>query len=102
MLLTIIAAMVLIYFLVFFDRPTAKFVFKDGEHEKFTGKLAGGIIREFKDLAKKNDVSGTIKVYKRKSGDKLVFSKSIKSKIQQRFRNVYPHHVSNNKNKKRA
>jgi hypothetical protein len=103
MLMTTIAiAAIVIFLMVFIDRPNKKFVFKSGELVAKKGQIGSKLLHDFKEIAERNEVTGTIKIYQRKSNDKIVISKSVPNKIQQRFRNVYPHQVAKTKGKRRA
>ncbi|TOO28476.1 DUF3634 family protein, partial [Vibrio parahaemolyticus] len=47
--------------------------------------------------------TGELKVYNQRSGMRLVFSKDVPKKVQQRIRNVFPHQgFKANKGKKQA
>ncbi|PWI34161.1 DUF3634 domain-containing protein [Vibrio albus] len=102
MLYVIAAAAVLILWLVAFDRPALKLVFKDGLLDKSKGNVPHAFGQNCKEIARKTPFSGTVKVYMTRSGAKMTFSKSIPHKIQQRIRNVFPHQGFRSNGKKRA
>ncbi|MEF1292162.1 DUF3634 family protein, partial [Vibrio sp. M260118] len=46
--------------------------------------------------------SGELKVYQQRTGTKLVMSKQVPKKVQQRIRNVFPHQGFRSKGKKHS
>ncbi len=85
----ILALAVCIY--VFIDRPIILLAFKDGELNKSKGNIPSGFLHDCKDIAHRLPFTGSIKVYKNRFTTKIVFSKSVPSKVKQRVRNVFPH-----------
>ncbi|WP_413113455.1 DUF3634 family protein [Thaumasiovibrio sp. DFM-14] len=76
---------------IFIDRPIIYLKFNNGELIKSKGQIPGGFLQNSKEIAHKQPFSGTIKVYKNRFTTKIVFSKSVPSKVKQRIRNVFPH-----------
>lgn len=91
MVYVILVAAIIIFWLVAIDRPILKVKFSDGKitHEKghFPPTFRSSVI----DIAEHAPFSGEFKVYQQRTGTKLVFSKQVPKKVQQRIRNVYPH-----------
>ncbi|MBL4829272.1 MAG: DUF3634 family protein [Aliivibrio sp.] len=102
MVYVLIIAAALIFWLVIYDRPVAKIEFKNGELKAHKGKITPQFKHDCCEIAKKSALSGTVKVYVTRSSTKLVFSKTIPNKIQQRIRNVYPHEVKSTPSKRKA
>lgn len=103
MLWVILVAAIVIFWLVAVDRPRLKMVFKDGQIDKVKGHLPATFKHNCQEIGHRQPFSGELKVYSTRTGAKLVFSKGVPSKIQQRIRNVFPHQgFKNNKSKKTA
>lgn len=74
------------------DRPIIVMAFKDGELIRHKGKIPKGFKHDCMEIGKKNPFTGAVKVYSNRfKPAKLVLSRSIDSKIQQRIKNVFPH-----------
>ncbi|OEE65786.1 hypothetical protein A1OO_08220 [Enterovibrio norvegicus FF-33] len=74
------------------DRPILLIKFKDGEIIKTRGKIPHGLLHDCAEIAKRNPITGTVEVYRNRFKPvKLVISKSIDNKAQQRIRNVFPY-----------
>jgi hypothetical protein len=102
MVYVLLIAAALIFWLVIYDRPIAKIEFKEGELKAHKGKITSQFKHDCCEIAKKSTLTGIIKVYVTRSSTKLVFSKTIPNKIQQRIRNVYPHEVKASVSKRKA
>ncbi|KMV31020.1 DUF3634 family protein [Photobacterium swingsii] len=87
---------------VFWDRPVMVLQFEDGELTKSKGNIPNGFLMGCKDIAHKQPFSGKVKVYKTRFTTKLVFSKTIPSKVKQRIHNVFPHTGGSKKHGRRA
>ncbi|KLV03765.1 hypothetical protein ABT56_17475 [Photobacterium aquae] len=98
----VILLTVAVCLLVFWDRPVMVLVFEDGKLVKQSGNIPVGFLRGCKDIAHKEPFSGKVKVYKNRFTTKLVFSKSVPSKIKQRIHNVFPYNGNTKKRGKRA
>ncbi|RXJ74307.1 hypothetical protein CS022_04445 [Veronia nyctiphanis] len=73
------------------DRPIVFMEFKDGELTKQKGKIPSGFLYDCQEIGKKWPFTGKIKVYRNSfNPGKLVLSKNIDKKVQQRIRNVFP------------
>ncbi|ASU22231.1 DUF3634 domain-containing protein [Vibrio qinghaiensis] len=97
MLYVILAAAVVIFWLVVVDRPALKVKFKDGVAVQVKGHFPPSFKHNVIEIAEKTGFSGELKVYQQRTGAKLVFSKEVPKKIQQRIRNVFPHQGFNTK-----
>ncbi|MFD2176598.1 DUF3634 family protein [Veronia pacifica] len=74
-----------------FDRPIVFMEFKDGELVKQKGKIPSGFLYDCKEIGKRWPFSGKIKVYRNTfNPGKLVLTKTIDKKVQQRIRNIFP------------
>lgn len=74
------------------DRPIVLIKFKDGRLVKKKGKIPHGFLHDCEEINKRTPVNGTIKVYRNRfTPAKLVLSKGIDHKAQQRIRNVFPY-----------
>lgn len=97
MLYVILIAAILIFAVVFYDKPLATYVFKDGELVTDKGETDKQFINRSKEIARKNPFSGTVKVYKRRKQYSAKFSKSIPNKIRHSLREQLPgskaHHI---------
>ncbi|OEF89528.1 hypothetical protein A1QY_06655 [Vibrio anguillarum] len=91
MLYVILAAAAVIFWLVAVDRPILRIKFKDGVIAQVKGHFPPSFKHNVTEIAEKTDLSGELKVYQQRTGVKLVFSKDVPKKIQQRIRNVFPH-----------
>ncbi len=91
MVYLIVIALVAIIWLVFIDRPVLKVRFRDGKIVMSKGHFPATFQHNLQAIGHKNAFSGELKVYSLRTGMKLVFSKQIPVKIQQRIRNVFPH-----------
>tara|TARA_Y100001956_G_scaffold81542_1_gene99393 strand:- start:279 stop:590 length:312 start_codon:yes stop_codon:yes gene_type:complete len=91
MVYVILVAAIIIFWLVAVDRPVLKVTFSDGKitHEK--GHFPPTFKHNVVDIAEHAPFSGELKVYQQRTGTKLVFSKQVPKKVQQRIRNVFPH-----------
>lgn len=96
MLYVILIAAAIIFWLVAVDRPVLVVTFKDGQLIKSKGHLPHTFKHNLVDIAQHDPFSGQLKVYQQRTGAKLVFSKRIPKKVQQRIRNVFPHQGFNN------
>ena len=92
---------IVVFWLVFKDRPIMKLVFKEGELMHSKGTIPHGFLIGAKDIAHKSPFSGTVKVYKTRFVTKIVCSKSISSKVKQQLNNVYPHQGGSSKHRGR-
>ena len=91
MLYVILAAAILIFWLVAVDRPVLLIHFKSGQISKQKGHFPATFRHNVIDIAKRTPFDGEVKVYQQRNGTKLVFSKHIPKATQQRIRNVFPH-----------
>ncbi|WP_028025599.1 DUF3634 family protein [Enterovibrio calviensis] len=74
------------------DRPIILISFKNGTLVKTKGKIPQGFLHDCTEINKRTPIDGTVKVYRNRfKPAKLVFSKGIDSKVQQRIRNIFPH-----------
>lgn len=102
MLYVVIIAVILIFWLVGVDRPILKVEFQSGEIKSFKGHLPPSFKHNLIEIGDKQSFDGVMKVYSKRSGYKLNFSKSIPKQIQQRIRNVFPHQGLKPKGTKKA
>ena len=93
---------VAVFLLVFIDRPAMMLKFEDGKLVQQKGNIPRGFLMGCKDIAQKQPFSGKIKVYQTRFTTKLVFSKTVPSKVKQRIHNVFPHNGGSRKRGKRA
>ncbi|MDX1301748.1 DUF3634 family protein [Photobacterium sp.] len=98
----VILLAIAVAFLVFKDRPVIVLKFDNGELIHSKGNIPNGFLIGCKDIAHKYPFSGQVKVYKNRYTTKLVYSKSVPSKIKQRIHNIFPHSGSNKKQGRRA
>lgn len=98
----VIVLAIIVIFLVFKDRPVMVLKFEDGELTHSKGNIPNGFLIGCKDIAHKQPFSGKIKVYKNRFATKLVFSKTVPSKVKQRIHNVFPHTGAAKKRGRRA
>lgn len=98
----VIVLAIVVFILVFKDRPIIALTFEDGKLTKQKGDIPNGFLIGCKDIAHKQPFSGHVKVYKNRFVTKLTFSKSVPSKVKQRINNVYPHTGGSKKRGKRA
>lgn len=102
MLYVMLVAAVLIFGLLVIDRPTLKVSFHQGKITQEKGHLSPNFKHNLQEIGEKTSFYGWLKVYKRRTGAKLVFSKSVPKKVQQRIRNVFPHQSFDTKGKKKS
>ncbi|OAN17923.1 hypothetical protein A3K86_03120 [Photobacterium jeanii] len=98
----VIVLAVAVAIFVFWDRPVMVLQFDNGELKKTKGNIPNGFLMGCKDIAHKQPFSGKIKVYKNRFTTKLVFSKSVPSKVKQRIHNVFPYSGGSKKHGRRA
>lgn len=98
----VIVLAVVVFILVFKDRPIMVLNFEEGKLTKQKGQIPNGFLAGCKDIAHKQPFSGQIKVYKNRFATKLVFSKSVPAKVKQRIHNVFPHNGGSKKRGRRA
>lgn len=98
----LVLAVIVISVLVFKDRPIMTLTFDNGKLTSQKGRIPVGFLSGCKDIAHKQPFSGTVKVYKNRFTTKLVFSKSVPSKVKQRIHNVYPYSGGTKKHGRRA
>ena len=98
----VIVLAIVVIFLVFKDRPIMMLKFEDGELTQSKGNIPNGFLIGCKDIAHKQPFSGKIKVYRNRFATKLVFSKTVPSKVKQRIHNVFPHNSTAKKRGRRA
>ncbi|MGF1834334.1 DUF3634 family protein [Photobacterium sanguinicancri] len=98
----VVVLAVVVAVFVFWDRPIMVIQFEDGELIKTKGNIPNGFLMGCKDIAHKQPFSGKVKVYKTRFTTKLVFSKSVPSKIKQRIHNVFPYSGGSKKHGRRA
>ncbi|SDG94488.1 Protein of unknown function [Vibrio xiamenensis] len=91
MLYVILIAAIVIFWLFVVDRPVLKVEFKDGHITKSKGHFPPKFKHNVAEIAEVTPFDGDLKVYQRRSGFKLVFSKQMPKKVQQRIKNVFPH-----------
>ncbi|OLQ86665.1 hypothetical protein BIY21_17980 [Vibrio ponticus] len=102
MLYVIIIAALVIFWLVAVDRPVLKVTFKQGHIEKVKGHFPNKFHHNVQEIGERNPFDGELKVYQQRTGPKLVFSKQVPKKVQQRIRNVFPHQGFTSKSGKKA
>ncbi len=90
MLYVILIAAILIFAIVFYDKPLAVYVFKDGELASSKGNTDKQFINRSREIARKHPFSGTVKVYKRRKQYSAKFSKNIPNKIRHNLREQLP------------
>ncbi|OOE43624.1 MULTISPECIES: DUF3634 family protein [Salinivibrio] len=74
------------------DRPLIVIAFKDGQLVRHKGKVPKGFLHDCQDIAKRHPFTGTVKVYSNRfKPAKVVMSRSVDNRIQQRIKNVFPH-----------
>lgn len=100
--LYVILLAIVIFILVFKDRPVMVLTFEDGKLTQQKGQIPNGFLAGCKDIAHKQPFSGKIKVYKNRFTTKLVFSKTVPSKVKQRIHNVFPYSGGSKKRGRRA
>ena len=98
----ILIGAVLIFWLVAIDRPVLKVKFSQGSIEQVKGHLPASFKHNLKEIVHKNAFQGELKVYAKRSGYNLKFTKSIPKNVQQRIRNVFPHNGFKSKGSKKA
>ncbi|WP_394241084.1 DUF3634 family protein [Vibrio astriarenae] len=98
----LVLAVIVIAVLVFKDRPIMTMTFDDGKLTSQKGRIPVGFLSDCKEIAHKQPFSGKVKVYKNRFTTKLVFSKSVPSRVKQRIHNVYPFSGGSKKHGRRA
>ncbi|GAL03575.1 DUF3634 family protein [Photobacterium aphoticum] len=96
----LVVAVCLLVFII--DRPAMLLKFEDGKLVQQKGNIPRGFLMGCKDIAQKQPFSGKIKVYNTRFNTKLVFSKTVPSKVKQRIHNVFPYSGGSRKRGKRA
>ncbi|NVD06644.1 DUF3634 family protein [Vibrio sp. JPW-9-11-11] len=91
MLYVILIAAVVVFWLVAVDRPVLKVRFNQGKVVQEKGHFPPSFKHNVLEIAERTPFSGELKVYQQRSGTKLIFSKQVPKKVQQRIRNVFPH-----------
>ncbi|KGY13609.1 hypothetical protein NM22_04215 [Vibrio tubiashii] len=102
MLYVVIVASILIFWLVAVDRPILKVTFSDGKITREKGHFPPSFRHNVVEIAERTPFSGELKVYQQRTGTKLVMSKQVPKKVQQRIRNVFPHQGFRSKGKKHS
>ncbi|EEX31040.1 MULTISPECIES: DUF3634 family protein [Vibrio] len=102
MLYVILVAAIVVFWLVAVDRPVLRVQFKSGHITKEKGHFPPTFRHNILDIAERDPFDGELKVYQQRTGSKLVFSKQVPKKVQQRIRNVFPHQGFRSKGKKKA
>ncbi|MDK9775527.1 MULTISPECIES: DUF3634 family protein [Vibrio] len=103
MLYVILIAAVVIFWLIAVDRPVLKVNFDKGSLTKVKGHIPPSFKHNLQDIAEHFPFDGQLKVYSQRTGMRLVFSKQVPKKVQQRIRNVFPHQgFKSSKGKKQA
>ena len=102
MLYVILIAAVVIFWLVAVDRPVLKVEFKHGKIESSKGHFPAKFHHNVQEIAENTPFDGQMKVYQLRTGPKLMFSKQVPKKVQQRIRNVFPHQGFTSKAGKKA
>lgn len=100
MLYVIIIAAIVVFWLVAVDRPILKVTFSDGKITREKGHFPPSFRHNVVEIAERTPFSGELKVYQQRTGTKLVMSKQVPKKVQQRIRNVFPHQGFRSKGKK--
>ncbi|WP_367986435.1 DUF3634 family protein [Vibrio sp. NTOU-M3] len=91
MLYVILIAAGVIFWLVAIDRPVLKVKFKGGAITEVKGHFPPKFKHNVTEIGEIVPFDGELKVYQTRNGAKLVFSKIVPKKVQQRIRNVFPH-----------
>ncbi|MGF1845072.1 DUF3634 family protein [Vibrio clamense] len=102
MMYVILIAAILVLWLVAVDRPVLKISFKNGMILKTKGHLPPSFKHNLVEIGDKSSFDGDLKVYSQRTGMKLVFSKSVPKKVQQRIKNVFPHQGFKSSGKKKS
>ena len=102
MVYVVIIAALVIFWLVAVDRPVLKVTVKNGHIEIYKGHFPTKFRQNVIEIGEKFPFDGQLKVYQKRAGHKLTFSKSIPKKVQQRIRNVFPHQSFSSKGSKKA
>ncbi|MBW3697017.1 DUF3634 family protein [Vibrio sp. T187] len=102
MIYVIVAAAIIIFWLVLVDRPVLKVEFEMGNIISIKGHLPPSFKHNLVEIGEIVPFEGTLKVYSKRTGYKLVFSKEVPKNIQQRIRNVFPHQGLKSKGNKKA
>lgn len=102
MMYVILIAAILILWLVAADRPVLKVKFQGGVISKIKGHLPPSFKHNLVEIGEIVPFDGELKVYSQRTGMKLVFSKTVPKKVQQRIKNVFPHQGFKSHGKKRS
>ncbi len=103
MLYVILIAAIVIFWLIAVDRPVLKVSFEEGRISAVKGHMPPSFKHNLEDISEHNPFTGVMKVYNQRTGMRLVFSKEVPKKAQQRIRNVFPHQgFKTTKSKKHA
>ncbi len=102
MLYVILIAAVVIFLLIFVDRPVLKARFKDGHLTSVKGHMPPSLKHNLQEIGEREPFDGILRAYNATPSMRLVFSKDIPKKTQQHIRNVFPHQCFPQKGKKRA
>ncbi|CAH6879366.1 conserved hypothetical protein [Vibrio chagasii] len=102
MMYVILIGAVLVFWLVAVDRPVLKIKFNDGAIEQVKGHLPPSFKHNLQEIGHNNAFKGELKVYAKRSGYNLKFTKGVPKNVQQRIRNVFPHNGFKSKGSKKA
>ncbi|MGF1755016.1 DUF3634 family protein [Vibrio makurazakiensis] len=102
MIYVIIAAAIIIFWLVGVDRPVLKLRFELGKIVDIKGHLPPSFKHNLVEIGDIVPFDGCLKVYSKRNGYTLKFSKEVPKNIQQRIRNVFPHQGFKSKGSKKA
>ncbi len=102
MLYVVIVAAAVVFWLVAVDRPVLKVKFSEGKISQEKGHFPPTFRHNVADIAERTPFSGELKVYQQRTGVKLVMSKEVPKKVQQRIRNVFPHQGFKSSGKKKS
>lgn len=102
MLYVILIAAIVIFWLVAVDRPVLKVDFQHGKIASTKGHFPAKFLHNVQEIGENQPFDGQMKVYQLRTGPKLVFSKQVPKKIQQRIRNVFPHQGFTSRSGKKA
>ncbi|NOH96261.1 DUF3634 family protein [Vibrio sp. 99-70-13A1] len=102
MMYVILVGAILILWLVLIDRPALKIWFREGIIEKSKGHLPPSFKHNVVEIGRITPFTGELKVYSKRSGYQLKFTKTVPKAVQQRIRNVFPHNGFKSKGTKKA
>ena len=102
MMYVILIGAVLVFWLVAIDRPVLKVTFEKGQIAQFKGHMPPSFKHNLQEIGRNQSFDGELKVYAKRSGYNLKFSKQVPKSAQQRIRNVFPHNGFKSKGSKRA